>query len=169
MTRVALVHRDLHQLTRGGICTVYKSVARQLAARGAAVTLITQHSPHPLQISGVTTVSLPRTENLTQHREGWHAPSTGQRQTSLTARHGRQKHCTTLPGRAHAGPLFSYAVNSAQPDPALRSLPATSGCSCTPPTRLSLSATMPPGISHTNTAYRIRRQLTSRPGASQGR
>lgn len=34
------------------------------------MTLITQHSPHPLQISGVTTVSLPRTENLTQHREG---------------------------------------------------------------------------------------------------
>jgi D-inositol-3-phosphate glycosyltransferase len=66
--RVALAHRDLHQATRGGICTVYKALARQLAARGASVTLITQHSPRPVRISGVTTVSLPRTENLTEHR-----------------------------------------------------------------------------------------------------
>jgi D-inositol-3-phosphate glycosyltransferase len=66
--RVALAHRDLHQATRGGICTVYKALARQLAARGASVTLITQHSPRPVRISGVTTVSLPRTENRTEHR-----------------------------------------------------------------------------------------------------
>ncbi len=31
--RVALVHRDLHQSTRGGICTLYLPLAEELAAR----------------------------------------------------------------------------------------------------------------------------------------
>jgi len=43
---VCLVHRDLHQLTRGGICTVYKALAARLAERGHRVTLLTQTTPH---------------------------------------------------------------------------------------------------------------------------
>lgn len=68
MIRVALVHRDLHQVTRGGICTVYRSLAAHLTDQGASVTLVTQESPHPVRMPGVTVVSLPRTENLNVHR-----------------------------------------------------------------------------------------------------
>ncbi|WP_431728487.1 glycosyltransferase family 4 protein [Verrucosispora sp. TAA-831] len=69
MIHVALVHRDLHEVSRGGICTLYRSLARHLANLGASVTMITQESPHPLQGRDVTVVSLPRTEDLVQHRE----------------------------------------------------------------------------------------------------
>ncbi|WP_435204912.1 hypothetical protein [Micromonospora sp. bgisy143] len=69
MIHVALVHRDLHEVSRGGICTLYRALARQLANLGASVTMITQESPHPLQAQDVTVVSLPRTEDLAQHRE----------------------------------------------------------------------------------------------------
>lgn len=68
MIRVALVHRDLHQVTRGGICTVYRSLAAHLTEQGASVTLVTQESPHPVRMPGVTVVSLPRTENVKVHR-----------------------------------------------------------------------------------------------------
>ncbi|WP_328372644.1 hypothetical protein [Micromonospora zamorensis] len=56
-------------MSRGGICTLYRSLARQLADLGASVTMITQEPPHPLQAKDVTVVSLPRTEDLVQHRE----------------------------------------------------------------------------------------------------
>jgi D-inositol-3-phosphate glycosyltransferase len=68
MMHVALVHRDLHQLTRGGICTVYRALAAHLAARGARVTLITQTTPHPVHLPNVAVETLPRTEDLTAHR-----------------------------------------------------------------------------------------------------
>ncbi|MEV0395386.1 glycosyltransferase family 4 protein [Polymorphospora rubra] len=63
-----MVHRDLHQLTRGGICTLYRSLAAQMAARGHAVTLITQATPHPITLNGVEVATLPRTEDLPAHR-----------------------------------------------------------------------------------------------------
>jgi glycosyltransferase involved in cell wall biosynthesis len=65
---VALVHRDLHQLTRGGICTVYRNLAERLASRGVQVTMITQDTLHPVQLPGVSVRSLPRTDDLSTHR-----------------------------------------------------------------------------------------------------
>ncbi|GAA0476511.1 glycoside hydrolase [Actinoplanes capillaceus] len=66
--RVALVHRDLHQITRGGICTVYLALADELAGQGHEVVLITQDTPHPVQRTGVQVVTLPRTEDMVAHR-----------------------------------------------------------------------------------------------------
>jgi D-inositol-3-phosphate glycosyltransferase len=67
--RIALVHRDLHRITRGGICTLYRALADQLAATGHHVTLITQTSPHPVQPTGrIDVVTVPRTEDLPAHR-----------------------------------------------------------------------------------------------------
>ncbi|MFX0573083.1 glycosyltransferase family 4 protein [Nocardia nepalensis] len=64
-----MVHRDLHQITRGGICTVYRSLATQMAARGHRVTMITQQTPHPVSADpGVGIETLPRTEDLRAHR-----------------------------------------------------------------------------------------------------
>lgn len=68
MTHVALVHRDLHQLTRGGICTLYRQLALRLRARGVRVTLITQDTEHPVCAEGIDVVHLPRTEDLAAHR-----------------------------------------------------------------------------------------------------
>lgn len=66
---IAMVHRDLHQLTRGGICTVYRSLATQMAARGHKVTMITQTTPHPMTADpGIAVEVLPRTEDLQAHR-----------------------------------------------------------------------------------------------------
>ncbi|MGW0249291.1 glycosyltransferase family 4 protein [Nocardia goodfellowii] len=66
---IAIVHRDLHQITRGGICTLYRTLATHLAARGHHLTLITQESPHPLAAeTGVSIETLPRTDDLAQHR-----------------------------------------------------------------------------------------------------
>lgn len=65
----ALVHRDLHQRTRGGICTVYHALAKQLVSHGVTVTLITQQTPHPIRVTGVTGVTLPRTDKLVDHRQ----------------------------------------------------------------------------------------------------
>lgn len=68
---IALVHRDLHQVTRGGICTVYRNLADRLADRGHTITLITQDSPTPLPTHprhGIRVLSLPRTEDLKAHR-----------------------------------------------------------------------------------------------------
>lgn len=68
---IALVHRDLHQVTRGGICTVYRNLADRLADRGHTITLITQDSPAPLPAQprpGISVLSLPRTEDLDAHR-----------------------------------------------------------------------------------------------------
>lgn len=64
----ALVHRDLHRVTRGGICTVYRCLADELVQRGHRVTLVTQSTPHPLGRAGVDVVVLPRTEDLGEHR-----------------------------------------------------------------------------------------------------
>lgn len=64
---VALVHRDLHDPTRGGIGTIYRELAARLAARGLNVHLITQNSDSPLQLPGVSTHLLPRTEDLRVH------------------------------------------------------------------------------------------------------
>ncbi|WP_280366641.1 glycosyltransferase family 4 protein [Nocardia wallacei] len=66
--RIALVHRDLHQMTRGGICTVYRALATVLMRHGHQVTLVTQQTPHPVTIAGVEVATLPRTEDLDAHR-----------------------------------------------------------------------------------------------------
>jgi D-inositol-3-phosphate glycosyltransferase len=67
--RIALVHRDLHALTRGGICTLYRALADRLRDAGHDITLITQHTPHPLAYQrGIRVVTLPRTEDLPAHR-----------------------------------------------------------------------------------------------------
>ncbi|MDA8369528.1 MAG: glycosyltransferase family 4 protein [Nocardiopsaceae bacterium] len=66
--RIALVHRDLHAVTRGGICTLYRALAPRLRDAGHDLTLITQHTPHPLAPQGISVVSLPRTEDLDAHR-----------------------------------------------------------------------------------------------------
>lgn len=68
--RIAVVHRDLHAPTRGGICTLYRALAGELCARGHHVTLITQHTPHPVPPQPSTEsggslqiVTLPRTDD----------------------------------------------------------------------------------------------------------
>lgn len=66
--RVALVHRDLHQVARGGICTLYLALAEELVRAGHEVVLVTQETPHPVVRTGVTVVTLPRTDDLTAHR-----------------------------------------------------------------------------------------------------
>jgi nucleoside-diphosphate-sugar epimerase len=66
--RIAVVHRDMHAVTRGGICTLYRALVPRLRAAGHDVILITQDSPHPLVLDGITVVSLPRTEDLEAHR-----------------------------------------------------------------------------------------------------
>ncbi len=64
----ALVHRDLHEVTRGGICTVYRSLADELTDRGHRVTLLTQATPHPVRQDGIDVVELPRTDDTDDHR-----------------------------------------------------------------------------------------------------
>lgn len=66
--RVVLVHRDLHAVTRGGICTLYLALAAELAAAGHHVILVTQETPHPVSVRGVEVHTLPRTDDLTTHR-----------------------------------------------------------------------------------------------------
>ncbi len=66
--RIALVHRDLHAVTRGGICTLYRALAHRLRDAGHDLALITQHTPHPLEIQGIRVLTLPRTEDLDAHR-----------------------------------------------------------------------------------------------------
>jgi glycosyltransferase involved in cell wall biosynthesis len=67
--RVAIVHRDLHKVTRGGICTVYRNVAQRLHAMGHEVILITQKTDTPLDtMPGLRVIELPRTEDLAKHR-----------------------------------------------------------------------------------------------------
>jgi D-inositol-3-phosphate glycosyltransferase len=51
--RVALVHRDLHRVTRGGICTLYLALADELVRLGHEVVLITQDTPHPVVRAGL--------------------------------------------------------------------------------------------------------------------
>lgn len=67
--RVALVHRDLHAITRGGIGTLYRALAPRLRDVGHEVTLITQHTPHPLALEGIRVLTLPRTDDLDSHRQ----------------------------------------------------------------------------------------------------
>lgn len=66
--RIVLVHRDLHAVTRGGICTLYRALAPRLRDAGHEVTLITQHTPHPVAVQGIRVLTLPRTEDLDAHR-----------------------------------------------------------------------------------------------------
>ena len=66
--RVALVHRDLHTVTRGGIGTLYRELAPRLRDAGNEVALITQHTPYPLALKGIRVCMLPRTDDLDIHR-----------------------------------------------------------------------------------------------------
>ncbi|MDQ1292331.1 MAG: glycosyltransferase family 4 protein [Actinomycetota bacterium] len=66
--RVALVHRDLHQITRGGICTLYLALAEHLTRAGHEVILVTQATEHPVVRDQITVVTLPRTDDLAAHR-----------------------------------------------------------------------------------------------------
>lgn len=66
--RIALVHRDLHALTRGGICTLYRALAPRMRDAGHEIALITQHTPHPVTLDGIRVYTLPRTEDLDVHR-----------------------------------------------------------------------------------------------------
>lgn len=66
--RIALVHRDLHATTRGGIGTLYRALAPRLSAAGHEITLITQHTPDPLALKGIRVITLPRTDDLDLHR-----------------------------------------------------------------------------------------------------
>lgn len=68
MMRICLTHRDLHAITRGGIGTLYRELATRLRQHGHAVTLLTQQSPNPLRLPGVTVLTLPRTDDLDIHR-----------------------------------------------------------------------------------------------------
>lgn len=66
---IALVHRDLHAVTRGGIATIYRALAPRLHRAGHQVTLLTQDAPEVLRLPRIETVVLPRTENLPVHRD----------------------------------------------------------------------------------------------------
>jgi D-inositol-3-phosphate glycosyltransferase len=44
---ICLVHRDIHQITRGGICTLYRALAKRQAAHEHEVSVITQATPIP--------------------------------------------------------------------------------------------------------------------------
>ncbi len=66
---VAMIHRDLHGITRGGICTVYRSLAAQMVRRGLRVSLITQDTRHPIGAAGMAVHCLPRTDDLAMHRK----------------------------------------------------------------------------------------------------
>lgn len=68
MMRIGLVHRDIHAVTRGGVCTVYRALAERLAARGHEVALLTQDTPHPVRAPGVEMIVLPRTDDMATHR-----------------------------------------------------------------------------------------------------
>ncbi|MBT8226707.1 MAG: glycosyltransferase family 4 protein [Dactylosporangium sp.] len=67
---IALVHRDLHAVARGGVCTLYLDLADALVRAGHRVVLITQDTPHPVRPApGVDVYTLPRTDDLTAHRQ----------------------------------------------------------------------------------------------------
>ncbi len=66
--RIALVHRDLHQITRGGIGTLYLALAEELTRRGHDIVLVTQDTPDPVTPAGVQVVTVPRTDDLVAHR-----------------------------------------------------------------------------------------------------
>lgn len=68
MMRIAMVHRDLHAVTRGGIGTVYRALAPRLRTDGHEIVLITQDSPNLLELDGIRVITLPRTEDLDAHR-----------------------------------------------------------------------------------------------------
>jgi D-inositol-3-phosphate glycosyltransferase len=65
---VCMVHRDIHAVTRGGICTVYRALAKRLARAGHEVTLVTQETPHPVRDAGLRVIYLPRTDDMEAHR-----------------------------------------------------------------------------------------------------
>jgi D-inositol-3-phosphate glycosyltransferase len=75
--RIAVVHRDLHATTRGGIGTLYRALAPRLSAAGHEITLITQHTPDPLALTGIPVLALPRTDDLDAHRHAVETTLTG--------------------------------------------------------------------------------------------
>src|ERR1017187_5848368 len=66
--RVCLVHRDIHQITRGGICTLYRALAKRLDGRGHEVTVITQDTPDPVRAPDAKLIVLRRTDDMTAYR-----------------------------------------------------------------------------------------------------
>jgi D-inositol-3-phosphate glycosyltransferase len=65
---VCLVHRDIHQVTHGGICTLYRALAKRMDARGHEVTVITQDTPDPVRTPDAKLIVLRRTDDMTAHR-----------------------------------------------------------------------------------------------------
>lgn len=65
---ICLVHRDLHEPARGGICTLYRALAERLVTRGHRVTLLTQDTTDPVTLRSVAVISLPRINDLDAHR-----------------------------------------------------------------------------------------------------
>lgn len=76
---IALVHRDLHAVTRGGIGTIYRALAPRLHQAGHRVTLVTQNASDLLRLPGIDTVALPRTDDLPAHRDAVAATIAGLR------------------------------------------------------------------------------------------
>ncbi|HUY46868.1 MAG TPA: glycosyltransferase, partial [Streptosporangiaceae bacterium] len=56
------------QITRGGICTLYRALAKRLDARGHEVTVITQDTPDPVRAPDAKLIVLRRTDDMTAHR-----------------------------------------------------------------------------------------------------
>ena len=75
--RICLIHRDIHQITRGGICTLYRALAKRLAAQGHEVTVITPATPHPVRTPDAKLIILRRTDDLSAHRRAVTAALTG--------------------------------------------------------------------------------------------
>jgi len=95
--RICLVHRDIHQVTRGGICTIYRALAPRLAARGHDVTVITQATPHRVRAPGAKLIVLPRTSDLTGHRRAIYI------RTLSTAQAGKPRPSITFRSRHRDG------------------------------------------------------------------
>ncbi|MGO9082634.1 MAG: glycosyltransferase [Streptosporangiaceae bacterium] len=66
--RVCLVHRGIHQITCGGICTLYRALAKRLDARGHEVTVITQGTPDPVRAPDAKLIVWRRTDDMSAHR-----------------------------------------------------------------------------------------------------
>lgn len=65
---IAVVHRDLHHTTRGGIARLYIELARRYVNAGNRVTFVTQECSRLFVDDSIGFVCLPRTEDLDQHR-----------------------------------------------------------------------------------------------------
>jgi D-inositol-3-phosphate glycosyltransferase len=65
--RIALVHKDLWSLNRGGICTLYLSLAHEMLKAGHFVYLITQNTGDTAPVPCTEVVYLPRTQEHNRH------------------------------------------------------------------------------------------------------